>query len=109
MIITGDAKVSLDLPTTIFLGEPAFGRCAVNNLGNSPKEIRISLISDHCTAKNVGKIYSIEQSNYQQNFTVTCRNDSASSVNVICFVFPNSSSPLSDRGTVKGKLKLHQN
>ena len=109
MIITGDAKVSLDLPTTIFLGEPAFGRCAVNNLESSPKEIKISFISLHCTAKNVGKLYSIEQLNYQQNFTVTCRNGSAPSVNVICFVVSNSSFPPPARGTVQGKLKLHQN
>ena len=36
----GDAKVTLDLPTTIFLGEPSFVRCSVNNLENSPKQIR---------------------------------------------------------------------
>ena len=86
MLITGDAKVSLDFPTTIYLGEPAFGRCAVNNLKNTPPYIKILAISSHCTASNVGNIYSTEQLNYQQNFTVTCRDGSAPSVNVSCFV-----------------------
>ena len=107
----GDAKAALDLPTTIFLGEPAFGRCSVNNLESSPENIKITFLSQYCTVKNIGKIYSIEQLNYQQNFTVTCRNGSDPSVNVICFVVSSSSSSpsLPARGTVQGKLKLHQN
>ena len=102
----GDAKATLDLPTTILLGEPAFGRCSVNNLESSPKQIEITFLSQYCTAKNVGKIYSIEQLNYQQNFTVTCRNGSDPSVNVICFVVSSSSFPPPPppaRGIVQGK------
>ena len=107
----GDVKATLDLPTTIFLGEPAYGRCSVNNLENSPKQIKVSFISQKCTANNTGKIYSIEQLNYQQNFTLTCRNGSTPSVDVFCLVVPSSSSPfiLPAKGTVQGKLKLHQN
>ena len=103
----GDAKATLDLPMTIFLEETAFGRCSVNNLENSPKQISIRSSSPHCTADNVGKIYSTEQLNYQQNFTVTCGKGSASSFKVICFVF-TSSSPglLTTEGTVQGKLKI---
>ena len=108
---TGDAKATLDLPTTIFLGEPSFGRCSVNNLENSPKQIKVSFISQKCTANNTGKIYSIEQLSYQQNFTLTCRNGSTPSVDVFCLVVPSSISPfiLPAKGTVQGKLKLHQN
>ena len=90
MIIIGDVKVSLDFPTTIFLGEPAFGRCAVNNFENSLPFIRILVIPSHCDASNVGNIYSTEQLNYQRNFTVTCRDGSAPSVNVSCFVTSRS-------------------
>ena len=102
----GNAKATLDLPTTIFLEETAFGRCSVNNLENSPKQISIRFSSPHCTADNVGKIYSTEQLNYQQNFTMICGKGS-SSINVICFVF-TSSSPglLTAEGTVQGKLKI---
>ena len=103
----GNAKATLDLPMTIFLGEPAFGECSVNNLENSPNKIRIEFSSPHCTANYVGKIYSIEQLNYQQNFTVTCEKSSASSFKVICFVFTSSSPPLlTAEGTFQGKLKI---
>ena len=103
----GNAKATLDLPMTIFLGEPAFGECSVNNLENSPKKIRIEVSSPNCTANYVGKLYSIEQLNYQQNFTVTC-SEGSSSVYVICFVQFSSSNqqPLSDKRKVQGKLKI---
>ena len=103
---TGNTKATLDLPTTIFLGEPAFGRCSVNNLENSPEKIRIEFSSPNCTANYVGNIYSIEQLNYQQNFTVTCSKGSVPSVHVICFVDVSSSSPQLDTRKVQGKLKI---
>ena len=104
MIIIGGAKVSLDLPKTIFLGEPTFGRCVVNNLNNSHLKIIISVLSQSCAANNVGKFYSTEHLSYQQNFTVTCRSGSAPSVNVNCFVVPYLSPTIIDKVTVKGTL-----
>ena len=113
MLIIGDAKVSIDLPKTIFFGEPAFGICAVNNLKSSPRHIRISVLSQHCKATNVGKFYSTERLNYQQNFTLTCSKGSASSLSLTCFVAFRFSPPIRAKGTVQGmyscKFNIHQN
>ena len=92
---------------TIFLGEPAYGSCAVTNLKNSPGQISISFLSRHCTVNNVGEFYNTEHLSYQQNFTVTCRNGSAPSVDVNCFVV--TLPPIRAKATVQGKLKLYQN
>ena len=102
MIIIGDAIVSLDLPKTIFFGEPAFGTCAANNLKNSPLQIRILVVPSSCTPSNVGKFYSTGHLNYQQNFTLTCRKGSASSLSLTCFVAFRSSPSIRAKGTVQG-------
>ena len=92
---------------TILLGELAYGSCAVNNLKNSLEQISISFLSRHCNVNSIGEFYNTEHLTYPQNFTVTCRNGSAPSVNVNCFVV--TPPPIRAKATVQGKLKLHQN
>jgi len=75
-----DPKMTLSLPETIFLEEPANGRCTVSNIGTQDYQIDVKLFGSrkYCDIhKDIGK---------QLNFTVTCRSGSASSIRVCCIV-----------------------
>ena len=94
-------KLTLNLPESIFLEEPASGSCVVSNLIKSPHRITIVPVDnrDYCSVKYVDGHYEIKHSKlYQQNFTVTCGKGSASSVVIKCFI-----SGMSKLEKVKGK------
>lgn len=97
----GGATVTLNLPDSIYLNEPASGNCIVSK---KPPFIRITPVkqhNDYCKVKCIGKIYETNK-NYQQNFTVTCSNGSASSVEIQCLTFENTRMP--EIKVVQGKL-----
>ena len=81
-------KLTLNLPESIILEEPASGSCVVSNLIKSPRKIIISPVDnkDYCSVKYTDRHYKIKNLKYQQNFTVTCRKGSASSFAIKCFI-----------------------
>ena len=87
----------------MFLEEPASGNCVVTNLMKSPQRIIVAPVDnkDYCRVKYIDRPYKIKGLQYQQNFTVTCRNGSASSVEMKCFIVEANIMPELEK--VKGK------
>ena len=100
---TGGAEVTLNLPDNIYLDEPASGDCSVSP---TKSHHRLMIIpenqhNEHCKVKLTRK--DLENKNYQQNFTVTCKNGSASSVKILCFIIGSTALPTTK--VVQGKTK----
>ena len=100
---TGDGvKITLNLPDSIYLDEPASGDCIVSST-TKPHHIMITPEYQHskyCKVNTTGSmIYGTK--NYRRNFTVTCNNSSAPSVKILCFI-PGKSMP--GKKEVQGKL-----
>ena len=107
LFVTGDHGVqpTLNLPESIFLEEAASGSCVVSNLMKSPRKIIIAPVDnrDYCSVKYIDRPYKIKHLQYRQNFTVTCRNGSASSVVMQCFIPERNKMPKFEE--VKGKIQ----
>ena len=101
---TGDGiKITLNLPDSIYLDEPASGNCIVSST-TKPRHIMITQEhqqSKYCKVNTTGStIYGTK--NYRRDFTVTCKNGSASSVKIQCFVPGTNKIP--EKKEVQGKL-----
>ena len=95
LLVTGDhdVKLTLNVPESIILEEPASGSCIVSNLIRSPRRIIVKVEGGNgvfCIVKYTDKNDKPKDLEYQQNFTVTCKKGSPSFVGVKCFILlPN--------------------
>jgi len=74
----GDAKVELNISSTIYTGQTVNGSCIFTGV-NKPRYIRVSGVDPNCKVEGDFKFgQALQRANYINNFKITCSKSNVS-------------------------------